>query len=136
MGNRPKFNATLWERLLNYGGINGGKTNLHELSFGTVSNNAHYGPAKNAYDETRCAGGSSGGSGGSVGLGVLPISLGTDTGGSIRIPAAYNGVVGYKPTINRWPADYGVKLSHIRDTIGCLAVSMSDVVLIDEIVTD
>ena len=64
----------------------------------------------------------------------MPISLGTDTGGSIRIPATWNGVVGYKPTISRWPADYGLKLTHFRDTIGCLAVSMQDVALMDEIV--
>lgn len=130
----PKFNSTLWERLSAYGMINGGKTNLHELSFGTTSDNGLYGSAKSAMDATRSAGGSSGGSGGVVGTGTLPFALGTDTGGSIRIPATCNGVVGYKPTINRWPADYGLKMSHWRDTIGCLAVSVEDACFVDEIV--
>lgn len=112
----------------------GGKTNLHEFSFGTMSKNELYGPAKSAFDLSRAAGGSSGGSAGVVGTGTLPIALGTDTGGSIRVPATCNGVIGYKPTINRWPADYGLKLTHLRDSIGCHAVSMEDVVLIDEIV--
>ena len=66
-------------------------------------------------DRERVAGGSSGGSGGTVGLGVAPISLGTDTGGSIRVPAACNGLVGYRPSISRWPANLAVKLSDIRD---------------------
>ena len=132
----PKFNCQLWERLSNYGMINGGKTNLHELSFGTTSANGLYGPARSAMDATRSAGGSSGGSGGVVGTGTLPFALGTDTGGSIRVPATCNGVVGYKPTINRWPADYGLKMTHWRDTIGCLAVSVEDAILVDEVVTD
>jgi indoleacetamide hydrolase len=135
-GNQSKFNCTLWERLSTFGGISAGKTNLHELSFGTTSVNGLYGPARCAFDKSRSAGGSSGGSGGAVGLGTVPVALGTDTGGSIRVPATCNGVVGYKPTINRWPADYGVKMSHWRDTIGCLAVSMDDVMLLDEVVTD
>ncbi len=130
----PKYSCSLWERLSAYGMINGGKTNLHELSFGTTSNNGLYGPARSAFDPTRSAGGSSGGSGGVVGTGTLPFALGTDTGGSIRVPATCNGVVGYKPTINRWPADYGLKMSNWRDTIGCLAVTVEDAQLVDEIV--
>lgn len=82
------------------------------------------------------AGGSSGGTGGAVGTGSVPIGLGTDTGGSIRIPSSCNGVVGYKPTIGRWPADYGLKMSHFRDTIGPLGVCMDDIAYLDEIVTD
>ena len=115
--------------------INAGKTNLHEFSCGSLNDNGFFGNAKCAFDKSRSAGGSSGGSGGAVGTGTLPIALGTDTGGSIRIPANWNGVVGYKPTVNRWPADYGLKMTHSRDTIGCLAVSMRDVVMMDQIVT-
>ena len=134
LGHRPKYNSSLWEGLKLHGMINAGKTNLHEFAFGTMSKNEHFGPARCAFDKTRSAGGSSGGSGGCVGLGVVPIALGTDTGGSIRIPSTWNGVIGYKPTINRWPADYGIKASHLRDTIGCLAVSVDDVALMDDLV--
>lgn len=115
--------------------INAGKTNMHELSFGTMSKNGIYGAARSALDYNRSAGGSSGGSGGAVGLGTLPIALGTDTGGSIRIPAASNGIYGYRPTIDRWPArDFGMKLSHVRDSIGPLALSIRDIVLLDGLV--
>ena len=128
-GNIPKFNSTLMVRLFDAGVINAGKTNMHETAFGTTTNNAHYGPARCAMDYERSAGGSSGGSGVAVGNGTLPIALGTDTGGSIRIPAASNGCVGYKPTIGRWPADYGLKMTHYRDTIGPIGNCMSDIVL-------
>jgi Asp-tRNA(Asn)/Glu-tRNA(Gln) amidotransferase A subunit family amidase len=111
--------------------VNSGKTNMHEFAFGTTSNNGGYGCSLSAFDKERSAGGSSGGTGGCVGTGAVPIGLGTDTGGSIRIPASCNGVVGYRPTIGRWPANYGIKLSHIRDSIGPLGVNMDDIVLID-----
>jgi mandelamide amidase len=109
---------------------------MHEFAFGTTTKNAQNGPALSAFDKNRSAGGSSGGSGGCVGTGAVPIALGTDTGGSIRIPATSNGVVGYKPTINRWFTDYGIKMSNIRDTIGPLANCMDDVALLDELVTN
>ncbi len=134
-GHIPKFNSTLMVKLFGAGVINAGKMNMHEFAYGTTTNNAYYGPARCAQDPERSAGGSSGGSGGAVGLGTLPIALGTDTGGSIRHPAASNGCVGYKPTIGRWPADYGIKMTHERDTIGPIATCMEDVVLFDEIVT-
>ncbi len=131
-----KVSCTLWSHLEKVGMINAGKTNLHELSFGTMSKNGIYGAARSALDYKRSAGGSSGGSGGAVGLGTLPIALGTDTGGSIRIPAASNGIYGYRPTIDRWPAgDFGMKLSHVRDSIGPLALSIRDIVLLDGLVT-
>lgn len=116
--------------------INAGKANMHELSFGTMSKNVIFGAARSALDYKRSAGGSSGGSGGAVGLGTVPIALGTDTGGSIRIPASSNGIYGYRPTIDRWPAaDYGMKLSHARDSIGPLALSLRDIVLMDSLIT-
>ena len=115
--------------------INAGKTNMHELSFGTMSKNIIYGAARSAFDYNRSAGGSSGGSAGAVGLETVPIALGTDTGGSIRIPASSNGIYGYRPTIDRWPADYGMKMSHVRDSIGPLALSVRDILLMDSLVT-
>mmetsp|Transcript_46100 Transcript_46100/g.33893 ORF Transcript_46100/g.33893 Transcript_46100/m.33893 type:complete len:147 (-) Transcript_46100:49-489(-) len=113
-----------------------GKTNMHEFAFGTTTKNGYYGAAGSAFDAKRTAGGSSGGSGGVVGTGTVPVALGTDTGGSIRIPSASNGVVGYKPTINRWPADYGIKMSHHRDTVGPIGVSVEDIAFLDEIITN
>ena len=129
-----RIDSSIWQILKLNGAINGGKTNMHEFAYGTTTINDSFGDAKNPYDMSRSAGGSSGGTGGTVGSGTLPIGLGTDTGGSIRIPASFNGIVGYRPTINRWPSDYGLKISHIWDSVGPLAVSMNDIAFLDEIV--
>lgn len=75
---------------------------MNEQSFGKVTKDGLIGPTKSALDETCSAGGSCGGSGGSVGAGIVPFALGNDSEGEIRISAACNGVIGYKPTINRW----------------------------------
>ena len=101
-----------------HGCINIGKTNMNEFALGTTTFNQFYGTAKNPFDESRIAGGSSGGTGGAVGSGAVPFGLGTDHSGSIRIPSGYNGIVGYKPTVNRWPCDFGLKASHIKDVCG------------------
>ena len=101
-----------------HGCINVGKTNMNEFALGTTTYNGFYGTAKNPFDETRVAGGSSGGTGGAVGCGAVPFGLGTDHSGSIRIPSGYNGIVGYKPTVNRWPSDFGIKVSHFKDVCG------------------
>src|SRR6185312_725938 len=74
-----------------------GKTNLHEFAFGTTNEDSAYGPARNPYDPARSPGGSSGGSAASVAAGMALATIGTDTGGSIRIPAAACGIVGFKP---------------------------------------
>ena len=112
-----------------------GKTNLHELALGITSNNAAFGPVRNPYDASRSAGGSSGGSAVAVATGVVPIALGTDTGGSLRVPAAHCGVVGWRPTTGRWGTGRIVPISRTRDTAGVLATSVADVALVDEIVT-
>ena len=91
---------------------------MNEFALGTTTYNGYYGTAKNAIDDTCIAGGSSGGSGGAVATGAVPFGLGTDHSGSIRIPSSFNGIVGYKPTVNRWPCDYGIKGAHIKDTVG------------------
>jgi mandelamide amidase len=83
--------------------INVGKTNMHELAFGITTDNEFTGPARSFWNRDYSCGGSSGASGGVVGADIVPVALGTDTGGSIRIPSNNNGVFGYKPTINRWP---------------------------------
>lgn len=109
---------------------------MNEFALGTTTYNGYYGTAKNAFDDSCIAGGSSGGTGGAVGTGAVPFGLGTDHSGSIRIPSAFNGIIGYKPTVNRWPCDFGMKNSHIKDTCGPMVSDLDDLVLIDEVVCE
>ena len=103
-----------------------GKTNLHEFAFGTTSEESAFGPVRNPLNPTRSAGGSSGGSAVSVATGMALASIGTDTGGSIRIPAAACGIVGLKPTVNEISTDAVVPLSPALDHVGSLARSVAD----------
>ncbi|MCO1656086.1 amidase family protein [Pseudonocardia humida] len=112
-----------------------GKTNLHELAFGITSNNAAYGQVRNPHDPSRTAGGSSGGSAVAVATGVVPLALGSDTGGSVRVPAAHCGLVGWRPTVGRWGSERAVPISRTRDTAGVLATTVADAALVDELVT-
>ena len=123
------------ERLRAAGAAVVGKTNLHELALGVTSNNAAFGPVRNPHDPNRSAGGSSGGSAVAVATGVVPIALGTDTGGSVRVPAAHCGVVGFRPTVGRWGSGRIVPISRTRDTVGVLACTVGDVAVVDELVT-
>ncbi len=107
------------------------KTNLHELAFGVTSNNALFGPVRNPYDPARVAGGSSGGNGVAVALGAVPLALGTDTGGSVRIPASFCGIVGFRPSTGRYPAGGVLTLSSTRDAIGIMAATVADTALVD-----
>lgn len=97
------------------------KVNLHEFAFGGTTQNPHHGSCRNPWNPEHIPGGSSGGSGASVAAGMCDISLGTDTGGSIRIPAALNGLVGLRPTVGRVPNTGSVPVSPQFDTIGPLA---------------
>src|SRR5262245_31449365 len=94
INNRPRRNALVVERLLNEGAILFGETNMHELAAGVTSNNFAFGPVRNPYDPTKIPGGSSGGAACAVAARMAPASLGTDTAGSVRIPAALCGIVG------------------------------------------
>ena len=98
-----------------------GKANLHEWAFGATSNNPHYGPVRNPHDRERVAGGSSGGSAIAVACGMCDWALGSDTGGSIRIPASFCGVVGYKPTVGTVDTTGVLPLARSLDTLGPLA---------------
>jgi aspartyl-tRNA(Asn)/glutamyl-tRNA(Gln) amidotransferase subunit A len=98
-----------------------GKTNLHEWALGPTSNNPHYGAVLNPRDPTRIPGGSSGGSAAAVAAGMCDWAIGTDTGGSIRMPASLCGVVGFKPTIGNIPLLGVVPLARSLDTVGSLA---------------
>lgn len=125
--NHPTDNAFIVDRLLKEGAVLTGKANLHEWVFGPTSQSRHFGPVKNPWDLKRFAGGSSGGSGASVAAGMNVVSIGSDTGGSIRIPAAFNGVAGLRPTVGRISRSGTVGVSARFDSVGPLARRVSDV---------
>jgi len=123
---KPDYDAAAIERLREAGAVLMGKVGLHEFAYGITSNNPHFGPVRNPWDTTRIPGGSSGGSTAALGADQCLFSLGSDTGGSVRIPASYCGVVGLKPTFGRI-SRYGVwPLGHTFDTVGHFAHSVAD----------
>lgn len=125
----PDYDGTAVARLRQAGAISIGKTNLHELAYGMTSKNPHYGFVGNPHGANRLAGGSSGGSGAAIAAGIVPIALGTDTGGSIRIPASFCGTAGLKPTYGR-VSRYGIlPLAFSLDHAGPLGASVEDCAL-------
>ena len=118
--------ATLVQRLREAGVVIIGKTNLHEFALGTTSEDSAFGPVRNPHDPSRSAGGSSGGSAAAVAAGMGLASIGSDTGGSIRIPAAACGVVGLKPSVGDVPLDGVVPLSRTLDHVGPITRSVED----------
>ena len=135
-GHVAKADATVVERLRRAGAVIIGKANLHELALGTTNEESAYGPARNPYDPSRSPGGSSGGSAISVATGMSWASLGTDTGGSIRVPAAACGVVGLKPAFGEIPTTGVVPLSVSLDHVGPLARSVVDAWTVYEVLKD
>jgi len=126
----PDFDAAVVERLRAAGAVLVGKTNLHELAYGITSSNPHYGAVRNPRDPDRVPGGSSGGSAAAVAAGMVFMAMGSDTGGSIRIPAAWCGVVGLKPTFGR-VSRYGMlPLDFTLDHAGPLTRSVHDAALV------
>lgn len=107
-----------------------GKTNLHEFAFGTTNEDSAFGPARHPLDPNRSPGGSSGGSAASVADGMCFASMGTDTGGSIRIPSAVCGLVGLKPTVGELPTEGVVPLSTTLDHIGPICRSVDDAAIV------
>ncbi|MCX6552827.1 MAG: amidase [Acidobacteria bacterium] len=125
-GHVAACDAPVVARLREAGAVFVGKTNLHEFAFGTTSDDTAFGAVRNPHDQTRSPGGSSGGSAVGILTGMSVASVGTDTGGSIRIPSAACGAVGLKPTWNELPAEGVVPLSRSLDHVGPLARSVAD----------
>ena len=125
----PDTDATLIRRFRDAGAVLVGKTHLHEFAYGPTNLNPHYGPARNPWDPDRMTGGSSGGSGVAVATGSSYASIGTDSGGSIRIPAAFSGVVGLKPTYGRISRAGIFPLSWSKDHAGPLTRTVADAAL-------
>jgi aspartyl-tRNA(Asn)/glutamyl-tRNA(Gln) amidotransferase subunit A len=126
-GHRPARDAEAVARLRAAGAIIVGKTTTHEFAYGPTGDRSANGPCANPHDPRMMAGGSSAGSAAAVGAGLVPLALGTDTGGSVRIPAALCGVVGLRPTYGRIPTAGVFPLSWSLDTVGPIAGTVSDV---------
>jgi aspartyl-tRNA(Asn)/glutamyl-tRNA(Gln) amidotransferase subunit A len=126
----PLRDAPCVTQLLEAGAILLGKTNMHEFAYGVTSNNPHFGAVHNPWDLSRIPGGSSGGSAAAVAAGLSYGSIGTDTGGSIRIPASLCGVVGLKPSVGRVSAADVIPLSPRLDFVGPIARSPQDAALL------
>ncbi|RYZ07869.1 MAG: indoleacetamide hydrolase [Comamonadaceae bacterium] len=129
----PAADAELVRRLRAAGALIAGKVHMHELAFGITSNNGLTGAVRNPWNPERIPGGSSGGSGAVVAAGLVPASIGTDTGGSVRVPAALCGLAGFRPTVGRIPGEGIAPISATRDTAGPLARSIRDCALLDEV---
>ncbi|MFD9738218.1 amidase family protein [Umezawaea sp. NPDC059074] len=132
----PTRDAEIVSRIKDAGGIVFGKNTLVEMSWGLTGANGHFGQVRNPHDTDRVSGGSSSGSAVAVAARIVPASFGSDTIGSVRVPASLTGVVGFKPTTGRWPRGGVAPVSHLLDTPGLLARGVEDCELIDRIVTN
>jgi AtzE family amidohydrolase len=121
--------AAIVARMRRAGAVLVGALNMEELAYGFVTENPHYGTTRNPHDRTRGAGGSSGGSAAAVGAGMVPIALGSDTSGSIRVPASLCGVFGLKPTYGRLPRSGTFPFVNSFDHVGPMGRSVSDLAL-------
>jgi aspartyl-tRNA(Asn)/glutamyl-tRNA(Gln) amidotransferase subunit A len=130
----PREDATVIHRLKEAGAILVGKLNLDELAYGVTNDNPHFGPVRNPWNLTRISGGSSGGAAAAVAASLCLGSLGTDTGGSIRIPAACCGVVGLKPTYGRVSRDGVLPLAWSLDHVGPITTTVEDAALMLQVV--
>ena len=131
---RPAEDAPVVKSLRANGAIVLGKTNLHELSYGWTSNNQAFGAVHNPFDQTRIPGGSSGGTAAAIAARMAPLGVAEDTQGSIRVPAAFCGLAGFRPTTGRYSTHGCVPISPLFDQVGPHARSVADLVLFDSVV--
>ena len=130
----PLYDATVYKKLKEAGAVLVGKTVLDELAMGGTGTTGHTGVVRNPWDKTRMIGGSSAGSAASVALGIVPFSIGSDTGDSIRKPAAYGGIVGYKPTYGR-VSRYGLfAFASSLDHVGVFSRCVKDTAYVMDII--
>ena len=134
--NVPTAHAPVVERVLTEGALMAGKANMHELALGITSNNSVFGACRNPYSPSLITGGSSGGCGALLAACMAPGAIGTDTGGSVRIPAALCGVVGFRPSAGRYLQSGIIPISHTRDTAGPMARTVADVALLDQAIVN
>jgi len=132
-GFRPPADAPLVATLRAAGAIVLGKTNLHELSYGWTSNNLAFGAVHNPYDPTRIPGGSSGGTAAAIAAHMAPLGVAEDTEGSIRVPAALCGVMGFRPTTGRYSTVGAIPACSLFDQLGPEARSVADIALFDRV---
>jgi aspartyl-tRNA(Asn)/glutamyl-tRNA(Gln) amidotransferase subunit A len=132
----PERDATCVARLRAAGAAIVGKLNTHEFAYGALTNSPHFGPARNPWNPEHTTGGSSGGSGAAVAAGLVDVALGTDTAGSVRIPAAFCGVTGHRPSKGLVPDDGVFPTSWSLDTVGPLARSAEECRRILELIAD
>jgi aspartyl-tRNA(Asn)/glutamyl-tRNA(Gln) amidotransferase subunit A len=125
-GHVPETDASVVAALRTHGAVVLGKTTTHEFAYGPTGDRAANGPGGNPHDPSRMAGGSSAGSAAAVAAGLVPLAVGTDTGGSVRIPAALCGAVGLRPSFGRVPTSGVFPLSWSLDTVGPIANSVAD----------
>ncbi|MUZ66008.1 indoleacetamide hydrolase [Agrobacterium vitis] len=131
----PKIPSRIAERLFSAGALPGASGNMHELSFGITSNNYATGAVRNPWNPSLIPGGSSGGVAAAVASRLMLGGIGTDTGASVRLPAALCGVVGFRPTLGRYPRDRIIPVSPTRDTAGIIAQCVADVVILDQVIS-
>jgi indoleacetamide hydrolase len=132
----PAADAPVVAALRAAGGVVLGKTNLHELSFGWTSNNLAFGAVRNPYDLSRIPGGSSGGTAAAIAARLAPLGVAEDTEGSIRVPAAFCGIAGFRPTTGRYSTRGCVPISPLFDQVGPHARSVADLALFDSVVAN
>lgn len=135
-GYRPRRTAGSVARLVDAGAVVVGQTNMHELALGVTSDNGAHGPVRNPHDPRRTTGGSSGGTAAAVAAGAVLAGLATDTGGSGRIPAAWCGAVGFRPSAGRYPGDGVLNLSRTIDAVAVTARSVDGLALLDGVLGD